>query len=102
MWLGILNRRNARLVEYEPGLVFGCYVMEWRARGGGGGLLGSMARRTASTAECHALHLPDDGGSMVRLLPPGLGKVLPQLLRHGAVDVLVPRRVAGDPGVPKG
>lgn len=82
--------------------------MEWHAgRGGGGrGLLGTarggrLARGATPAAERHTLHLPDDGGGVICLLPPGLGKVLPQLLGHGAVDVLVPRGVARDPGVPQ-
>lgn len=52
--------------------------------------------------ERHLLHLTDDGGGVIGLLPAGLGEVLLELLGDGAVDVLLEGGVATDPLVSEG
>lgn len=57
--------------------------------------IGVATRATA--AQDHLLHLPDDGSGVVGLLPTRLRKVLLELFRYSAVDVLVAGRISRNP-----
>lgn len=56
----------------------------------------------AAAIECHLLHLSDNSSSMVCLFPAWLRKVLLELFRHGAMNILVAGSIPWNPGVSQG